>query len=265
MVTEYTIASTGQILNPYTRKIDTRLLEKTGINPGLFNDIVMPGHRTGVLKDGIAAQCGLPCGIPVVAVAGHDTASAVAAVPARTEKFAYLSSGTWSLMGIETPESVINASTSDFNITNEGGVFGTIRLLKNITGMWILENCLSEWHRSGSDYSYEQITDMAGGGPRFTSLIDPDDSIFASPRSMTEAIATYCRRTGQTVPQTHSDFVCCIFESLALKYRYVLETLGKISGRDIDVLHIIGGGSKNALLNRYTANATGLKVVAGPS
>lgn len=265
MVTEYTIASTSQFINPYTRQPDTDILEKTGISPALFGKVTMPGETVGILKDDIADECGLRHGIPVIAVAGHDTGSAVAAVPATEKGFAYLSSGTWSLMGIETREPVINDGTFAANITNEGGVDGTIRLLKNITGMWIMENCMKEWKKQGCDYTYPQIVEMAGSKPAFRSFIDPDHKLFANPQSMTGAIEEYCRMTSQPVPQTHSDFVACIFESLALKYRAVIEIFRKFSPEELTVLHIIGGGSRNDLLNKYAANATGLKTVAGPA
>ena len=264
MVTEYTIASTSQFINPYTRQPDTDILEKTGISPALFGKVTMPGETVGILKDDIADECGLRHGIPVIAVAGHDTGSAVAAVPATEKGFAYLSSGTWSLMGIETREPVINDGTFAANITNEGGVDGTIRLLKNITGMWIMENCMKEWKKQGCDYTYPQIVEMAGSSPSFRSFIDPDHRYFANPESMTGAIARYCMETGQPVPESDSDFISCIFESLAMKYRRVLGWLQGFAGNEISVLHIIGGGARNSLLNGYTADATGKKVVAGP-
>lgn len=265
MVTEYTIASTSQFIDPYRRTVDRDLLQKAGIDPELFPDIVMPGKKTGTLRSRIAAECGLPEGIPVIAVAGHDTASAVAAVPATGKGFVYLSSGTWSLMGIETPGPVITEETCSDNITNEGGADGSIRLLKNITGMWIMERCMKEWEAEGYEYTYPQIVGMAGNAPSFRSMIDPDAADFANPSSMTEAIAGYCKRTSQPVPETHGEFVCCIFESLALKYRETVMKFMRYSTEKLTVLHIIGGGSRNALLNQYAANATGLKVIAGPA
>lgn len=264
-VTEYTIASTSGFVNPYTKEIDRDILEKAGIAPELFGEITMPGKSIGILKDEIAAECGLEKGISVIAVAGHDTGSAVAAVPATDKGFAYLSSGTWSLMGIETCRPVINEETYRLNITNEGGVDGTIRLLKNITGMWILENCMKEWEREGRRWSYSQIMEMAGKTPSFRSLIDPDDRCFATPGNMTAAIREYCGNTSQPIPETDAEIVCCIFESLALKYKDVLSRLRKFSDNEITALHIIGGGSRNDVLNQYTADATGKKVIAGPS
>ena len=264
MVTEYTIASTSQLLNPRTRRIESELLEKMDIDPSLFCDVVMPGHRIGLLDERLAADVGLKR-IPVVAVAGHDTASAVAAVPARNERFAYLSSGTWSLMGIEVREPVIDDRTSACNITNEGGVEGTTRLLKNITGMWLLEECLKVWAREGREYAYSELVEMAHSAPPFRILIDPDDESFARPGCMPAAIAAFCTRTGQTPPRTHGETVRAIFESLALKYRMVLDDFRALAPFPIEKLHVIGGGSKNALLNQFTADSTGIPVVAGPA
>lgn len=199
--------------------------------------------------------------IPVIAVAGHDTGSAVAAVPALDRNFAYLSSGTWSLMGVETDAPVINAETEALNFTNEGGVEGTIRLLKNICGMWLLERCRLNW----GDTSYPELIGEADACEPFRSLINPDDDCFANPVDMEKAIAEYCRATGQAVPEKRGQVVRCIFESLALRYRQVLENLRSLSPRPIDTLHVIGGGSRNDLLNQFTANAIGIPVVAGPS
>ena len=265
MVTEYTIASTSQLVDPRTRVMNTALFDAMGLPSSLFPEMVQPGQIIGGLTAEVAQACGLPEGLPVVAVAGHDTASAVAAVPAEDENFAYLSSGTWSLMGIETDAPVINEETYKINFTNEGGVDGTIRVLKNITGMWLLENCIKEWGAQGLDYSYAELVSMVGEKPSFGSLIDPDDPSFANPSSMTTAIADYCRKTGQEVPDCVAAFVSCIFESLALKYRLILDLLRKVSEHEIKVLHVIGGGSKNQLLNQYIAESIQIPVIAGPS
>ena len=264
MVTEYTIASTSQLLNPRTKRIEARLLEKMGLSPELFPPIVMPGHRIGTLRAELAAACGLPQ-LPVIAVAGHDTASAVAAVPAADERFAYLSSGTWSLMGIEVREPFINELTERYNFTNEGGVEGTTRLLKNITGMWILEQCLRKWKDEGRDYTYPEIVKMATGAAPFRTMIDPDDASFAAPGDMPAAIRAYCERTGQPAPGDDSAMIRAIFESLALKYRFVLDRFRSLAPFEIERLHVIGGGSKNALLNQFTADSLGIPVTAGPS
>lgn len=263
-VVEYTIASTSQILNPRTGKFESMLLEKAGVSPSILGDIVMPGHVIGTLTDNLADESELGK-VKVVAVAGHDTASAVAAVPATNERFAYLSSGTWSLMGIEVKDAIINEETSALNFTNEGGVEGTTRFLKNITGMWLLEQCLKEWKKEGITYAYEKLVQMADTVPAFRSMVDTDHASFANPPSMTGAIVDYCHATGQSAPSTHAEFVRCIFESLSLKYRYVLELLKKLAPFEIEKLHVIGGGSKNPLLNQWTANAIGIPVIAGPS
>ena len=263
-VTEYTIASTSQMLNPVTKKIDPELLASLELDGSLFSDIVMPGHVVGMLRKEIADEAGLPQ-IPVVAVAGHDTGSAVAAVPAADEKFAYLSSGTWSLMGIEVEKPVITEETARLNITNEGGVEGTTRLLKNITGMWLVEQCLAEWKKEGTAYTYPEMVAAAMGATEFRAFIDPDDPSFAAPASMTAAIDAYCERTGQGKPAGHGEYIRVIFESLALKYRETLDVLRKLAPFPIEKLHVIGGGSKNALLNQFTANSIGIPVVAGPS
>jgi len=202
--------------------------------------------------------------IPVIAVAGHDTASAVAAVPSLDKNFAYLSSGTWSLMGIELDQPVITEESYELNFTNEGGVDGTVRFLKNICGMWLLERCRKEWDNDAST-SYAELIDAALAAPAFHSLINPDAICFANPVSMVKAIQKYCESTGQTVPSTQGEITRCIFESLALRYRQVLEKLRSLAPFPIERLHVIGGGSKNNLLNTFTANAIGMPVVAGPS
>ena len=263
MVTEYTIASTSQILNPETKRMEPSLMEAIGLSTDLFSEIVMPGTVIGYLSEDIAKETGVGR-IPVVAVAGHDTASAVAAVPALDEKFAYLSSGTWSLMGIETRSPIINERSMQLNFTNEGGVDGTTRFLKNITGMWILEQCRKEWERE-VQYSYPQLVGMAYSVDPFQCMIDPDHPSFANPESMTGAIHAYCLATGQKRPETHAEIVRTIFESLALKYRVVLEMLRSVAPFEIERLHVIGGGSQNELLNQFTANALGIPGLSGPS
>jgi len=224
----------------------------------------MPGHVIGTLTDELAEESELEK-IPVIAVAGHDTGCAVAAVPAENERFAYLSSGTWSLMGIEVKDAIINDETFALNFTNEGGIEGTTRFLKNITGMWLLEQCLKEWKKEGITYAYEKLVKMAESAPAFQSLIDPDHASFANPGCMTKAITEYCAATRQPTPSNHAEFVRCIFESLSLKYKYVLGKIKGLAPFPIEKLHVIGGGSKNPLLNQWTANALGIPVIAGPS
>lgn len=263
-VVEYTIASTSQILNPRTKQFESQLLEAAGVSPSILGKIVMPGHVVGTLTDVLADESELGK-VPVIAVAGHDTASAVAAVPAENERFAYLSSGTWSLMGIEVKDAIINDETYALNYTNEGGIEGTTRFLKNITGMWLLEQCLKEWKKEGISYAYEKLVKMAESAPAFQSLLDPDNTSFANPGSMTKAITDYCVTSGQTAPSIHAEYVRCIFESLSLKYKSVLEKFIQLAPFPIEKLHVIGGGSKNPLLNQWTANAIGIPVLAGPS
>ena len=263
-ICEYTIASTSQILNPRTSVLEESLLKAAGVDANIFPEIKLPGCVIGTLTDALAEETRIGK-VNVVAVAGHDTASAVAAVPAENERFAYLSSGTWSLMGIETKEPIISEESFRYNFTNEGGVDGTTRFLKNICGMWILEQCRKEWAREGKEYSYPEIVEMAHSAEPFVSFINPDDASFANPKSMLRAIEEFCVRTGQPVPQSDKQIVRTIFESLALRYREVLEILESMAPFEIDVLHIIGGGAKNALLNQFTANAIGKRVVAGPS
>ncbi len=263
-VCEYTIASTSQILNPRTKEFDGELLEVAGVQPTLLQKPILPGMVIGTLTDALAKETGIGK-VNVVAVAGHDTASAVAAVPTLNPNFAYLSSGTWSLMGIETQEPIITSESYEMNFTNEGGVEGTTRFLKNICGMWILEECRREWEMMGKTYSYPEIVDMAVSAKPFRAFIQPDDASFANPTSMLEAIHAFCRRTGQVELEDDAQIVRCIFESLALRYRQVLEALDRIAPFPIERLHIIGGGSKNHLLNQFTANAINRIVIAGPS
>lgn len=260
MVTEYTIASTSQILNPRTKEIDKELLNALHISTDLFTPMVFPGTPIGVLTPEIQQLTGLNA-IPVIAVAGHDTASAVASVPALNENFAYLSSGTWSLMGIETKEPIINKSSYTANFTNEGGIEGTTRFLKNICGMWLLECCRKEWKEN---YSYDDLIKAAMQVPAFQSLINPDSRCFTKPDNMIQAIQHYCNITQQPVPKTYGEITRCIFDSLALRYRQVMELLKEIAQIPINRLHIIGGGSQNEQLNQFTANALNMPVTAGP-
>ncbi len=261
VVMEYTIASTGQILNPHTKHPDAELLKYVGLTPDKFGPMVLPGTIMGHLTDSVCSQTGIKS-IPVVAVAGHDTASAVVSIPATDKNFAYLSSGTWSLMGIEVQEPIVNSETYKLNFTNEGGVDGTIRLLKNICGMWLLEQCRKEWDPA---LTYPDLIVRAMESEPFSHLINPDDAIFANPPSMTQAISQFCADTNQKTPTTIEDYVRCIFDSLALRYRQVLENLQTLAPFEINRLHIIGGGSQNNLLNQFTANAIGMPVIAGPT
>lgn len=263
-VCEYTILSTSALLNPRDKKLDKQVLKACKMKENMFGKIVYPGHKVGKLTKNVAARTGLGR-IPVVAVAGHDTASAVASVPAMDEHFAYLSSGTWSLMGIETPDPVIDERMFNLNFTNEGGVNGSTRLLKNITGMWLMEQCLAKWKEEGKEYGYDEICNKAKACKPSEHLLDPDDPCFAAPSNMPATIAHYCEERGWAVPANDETFIRLIFDSLAAKYAATLRSLKEIAPFEINTLHIIGGGSKNEMLNQMTANACGIRVVAGPS
>lgn len=262
-VCEYTIASTSQLLDPRTKQLDERLLASLGLTRSMFGKMVNPGTPIGVLTDEVQKMTGLGP-VPVIAVAGHDTGSAVAAVPAKDEKFAYLSSGTWSLMGIETKDAIISDLSYERNFTNEGGIEGTTRFLKNICGMWIYERCRKEWPEEVRKLSHPELQGSAMQVEAFLSIINPDDAQFANPDSMINAIQQYCRKTNQPVPETPAEICRCIFDSLALRYKQVFQWMQEFAPFKLEVLHIIGGGSLNKYLNQFTANATGATVLAGP-
>ncbi len=262
-VCEYTIASTSQMLDPRTGDLSEKLIESVGMKRSQFGRMVQPGTQIGVLTEEVQKMTGLGA-VPVIAVAGHDTGSAVAAVPAKNEQFAYLSSGTWSLMGIETKKAIINERSYELNFTNEGGIEGTTRFLKNICGMWLYERCRKEWPEEVRKLSHPELQGSAMKVEAFRSIINPDDKAFANPPSMIEAIQQYCRETGQTVPETPAEICRCIFDSLALRYRQVFLWLKEFATFDLNVLHIIGGGSLNKFLNQFTADALGVEVLAGP-
>jgi len=226
-----------------------------------MQNVVQPGTVLGGLLPEVAADCGTK-DVPVIAVASHDTASAVAAVPAADHRWAYVSCGTWSLLGIEAAAPIISGKAMAANFTNEGGVGGRIRFLKNIMGLWILQECRRAW---GGTMSYDELTAVAEQSPPFRSLIDPDNAAFLRPANMPEAIVAFCRATDQPAPETPAQFARCVLESLALKYRHALDQLQAIFGHPVDVLHIIGGGSRNRVLCQCTAGATGKRVVAGPA
>lgn len=262
-VCEYTIASTSELLDPRTKDLDPKLLKALGLDRDKFGRMVNPGTQIGVLTEEVQQMTGLGA-IPVIAVAGHDTGSAVAAVPAKDEKFAYLSSGTWSLMGIETKDAVINERSYDLNFTNEGGIEGTTRFLKNICGMWLYERCRKEWPEEVRKLSHPELQGSAMGVEPFRSVINPDDPMFANPAKMIDAIQQYCKETEQPVPETPAEICRCIFDSLALRYRQVFTWLREFASFPLDTLHIIGGGSLNKYLNQFTANSLGVTVLAGP-
>lgn len=258
MATEYTIASTSQLLDARSRRLDTDLLHRIGLSEDLFAPMIEPGTYLGTIRPEIAEECGIPQW-KVIAIAGHDTASAVASRRASAGEIhsAYLSSGTWSLLGVELDEPILTPEAQQMNITNEGGINGKIRFLKNITGMWIVEGLKG-------DLSYDDIVRLAKESP-CVCLINPDDPIFAAPESMQQAIDTYSAKHHLPQPKTHGEYLRCVFESLAHRYAEVLKMIQSLLPYTIDELHIIGGGSKNLFLNELTAQATGLKVTAGPA
>ena len=260
-VCEYTILSTSQLLDPRTKRMDSELLEAVGLKESQFGRYVQPGEVVGQLSAEVQKITGLGA-VPVVAVAGHDTGSAVAAVPAENERFAYLSCGTWSLLGVETKDAIINEQSYANNFTNEGGIEGTTRFLKNICGMWLLERCRKEWTDAPADVN--QINQDSMEAEAFRSFIFPDAPDFANPVSMVEAIQNYCRKTGQPVPEDYRAMARCIFESLAMRYRQVLGYLKEMAPFAIEKLHVIGGGSRNGYLMQMAANSIGMPVVTGP-
>lgn len=261
--TEFTYATTSQLYNPRKKGWESALFEAMGVSPSLMQRIVQPGASVGYLNTKVIPRLA-GSHIPAVAVATHDTASAVASVPARGEDWAFISSGTWSLMGIEVSEPIIGDLAFRLNFTNEGGAEGKFRFLKNITGLWLLQQCQDIWGQN-KKISIARLITLAEKTSPFPFFIDPDWQGFLNPARMPEAIQHYCRRTEQDIPRTHAEFARGIFESLALKYRVVLDEIRRISPRPIRKIHVIGGGSKNRLLCQFTANATGLPVVAGPS
>lgn len=260
-VCEYTVLSTSQMLDPRTKRIDPDLIGAIGLEERLFGRYVQPGEQVGVLSAEVQKQTGLGA-VPVVAVAGHDTGSAVAAVPAENERFAYLSCGTWSLLGIETKDAIISKRSFECNFTNEGGIEGTTRFLKNICGMWLLERCRKEWTDAPADVA--QVNRDSMDAEEFRSFIFPDAPDFANPVSMVEAIRNYCKKTGQPVPEGYRAMARCIFESLAMRYRQVLGYLKDMAPFSIEKLHVIGGGSRNGYLMQMAADSIGLPVVTGP-
>ena len=262
-VCEYTIASTSQMLDPRTGDLSEKLVESVGMKRSQFGRMVQPGTQIGVLTEEVQKMTGLGA-VPVIAVAGHDTGSAVAAVPAKDKHFAYLSSGTWSLMGIETKNAIISDRSYELNFTNEGGIEGTTRFLKNICGMWLYERCRKEWPEEVRQLSHPELQGSAMQVEAFRSIINPDDKAFANPPSMIEAIQQYCRETKQAVPETPAEICRCIFDSLALRYRQVFGWLKEFADFNLTVLHVIGGGSLNKYLTQFTADACGVEVLAGP-
>ncbi len=264
MKNEYTISSTSQLLNPYTKEWNEDLIEKIGIDKKIFCDIVHPGNIVGYLSDELCEELGAPK-VPVVAVGSHDTASAVASVPADgSYDYAYISSGTWALLGVENDEPVITDKSYKYDFTNEGGVENKIRFLKNIMGLWIIQESRRQWKREGKDFSFDALEKAAWEAKPFESFIDPDNSAFAGPGNMPKKIREYCKNTSQKVPETEGEIIRCIAQSLAMKCAYAVKGMEDTLDKNLDVIHMIGGGIKDTMVCSFISCATGKKVIAGP-
>jgi rhamnulokinase len=261
---EYTIATTSQLLNAHAKNWDPVIFSGLDLPIDIMAPILQPGQKIGKIFPGLEQETGLT-GIQVVSVGSHDTASAVAAVPTHSPNWAYLSSGTWSLLGVEVEKPVISDLSLKYGFTNEGGIGGRIRLLRNIMGLWLLQKCRTQWEEEGDDCSYDDLVNRAEAAKPFKYIIDPDHPSFLNPPDMPAAIRTYCHYTGQPEPHSKPEIVRCIFESLALKYRYILELIQSLTEKKVTVLHIVGGGSQNRMLSQFTANAAQVTVKAGPT
>jgi rhamnulokinase len=263
---EFTIASTSQCLNPLTRDWARPLLKKFGLPAGMLQKVIAPGTELGRLRSTVQDRTELQ-GIKVIAPPSHDTAAAVAGVPTNCTgrpTWAYLSSGTWSLMGVEIQKASLTPRTQELNLTNEGGLDGTYRLLKNIMGLWLVQQCKRAFDRRGTNFEYSELAKLAAAAAPLRSLVDPDNVRFLNPPDMPKAIQTFCRETGQPIPKTPAQLIRCAYESLALKYRQVLGWLEELTGQPIEVIHVVGGGSQSGILNQFTADACQRPVLAGP-
>ena len=261
---EYSITTTSALYNPNTRDWAWEIIDSLGLKRSLFPKIVPSGTVVGTVSPQLQEE--LKCGaLPVILIGSHDTASAVAAVPAQKgSNWAYLSSGTWSLIGLELDKPLITPESREANYTNEGGVGGKIRFLKNIMGLWLIQECRNEWIRQGKEYSWGDLVKLAQEAEPFFAFVDPNDQSFVTPGNMPQRIADFCKKSGQRVPETPGQIIRVALESLAMRYKMSVDDLKTITGKAIDVLHIVGGGCKNDLLNQFTANATGLRILTGP-
>jgi rhamnulokinase len=269
---EFTNATTTQFYDPRSAAWATQLLERFGLPTKILGEIIPPGTDLGPLLPQVAADTGLN-GVKVVAPGTHDTASAVMAVPAQVTgpheagappNWCYVSSGTWALMGVENPQPIINDACRRLNFTNEGGVGGTTRVLKNITGLWLLQECRRVWNQRGATFGWDELNRLSDEASSLVSLINPDDPSFTAPADMPDAIRQFCQAQGERVPQTEGAVIRCALESLALKCRQVLGWLEELVGNRLETIHIVGGGAQNRRLCQATADATGRRVVAGP-
>jgi rhamnulokinase len=262
-ICEFTMATTTQLFDPTQRSWNTELMEQLGIPSHIFLKPLLPGTHFGYLSEAVSLELDVP-GIKAVAVGSHDTESAVAAVPTRSAAFAYLACGTWSLLGTELQEASLKLETLESNFSNEGGVGDTYQMLKNIMGLWLLQECKREWDTKGNNKSFADLVGLAQAAPAFRSIIDPDDLRFMNPKDMPEQIRAYCNETNQLIPQSEGEIVRCILESLALRYRASMEQAEKLTDNTFEGLHMVGGGIQNELLCQFTANAIGRPVWAGP-
>ena len=263
MCSEYSIASTSQLIDINTRSWSKELLDAFGIKESLFAPLTEPGTQLGNLSKEICEECGVES-VPVISVCGHDTQSAITAVPGESGDFAFLSSGTWSLFGTELQKPIVNETSLKINITNEGGFGGTTGFLKNIIGLWLIQESRRQWQREGKDYSYADLEKLALSEEPFKCFIDPDAPEFVPQGNIPERVREFCRKTGQYVPESVGEIMRCIYESLAMKYRMTFEKLCECTGKDYPVIHVIGGGTKDGLLCRMTASSCGKTVKAGP-
>jgi rhamnulokinase len=262
-VVEFTNATTSQMYDPTERGWAYGLVKSLGLPAQILGSVVQPGTTLGPLRPAVASETGLNP-VPVIAPATHDTGSAIAAVPASGDSWAYISSGTWSLMGVELPGPLISEKVQQYNFTNEGGVNNTIRFLKNIMGLWLVQECRRAWERAGKVYAYDELARLAAAAPPFVSLVNPDDDSFIIPQNMPQALADYCKKTGQPAPAEPGPVIRCALESLALRYRWVLERLEELTGKRLNAIHVVGGGSQNELLCQLTADCCNRPVLAGP-
>lgn len=263
MCSEYSIASTSQLIDINTRTWSKELLDAFGIKESLFAPLTEPGTQLGNLSKEICEECGVES-VPVISVCGHDTQSAITAVPCESGDFAFLSSGTWSLFGTELQKPIVNETSLKINITNEGGFGGTTGFLKNIIGLWLIQESRRQWQREGKDYSYADLEKLALSEEPFKCFIDPDAPEFVPQGNIPERVREFCRKTGQYIPESVGEIMRCIYESLAMKYRMTFEKLCECTGKDYPVIHVIGGGTKDGLLCRMTASSCGKTVKAGP-
>ncbi len=261
-VAEFTDTTTSQLFNPRKREWSKEIIQAMDFPRHIFPEVVAPGTILGPLRNSVALETGAqPL---IIAPACHDTGAAVAAVPAEVDDFIWISSGTWSIVGMNTPEPIINEASYKYNFTNEGGLDGTYRFSKNVMGLWVVQQCRQQWINEGKEYSYTELTEWAKKADSLKSFVDPDYTAFLRPGKTAERVKEYCQITGQPIPQTEGEIIRAVLQGLALRYRYVIEKLEEVSERKMSTIHIVGGGTKNQLLSQLTADALGRRVITGP-